>query len=353
MRNRIIAMASFVVLLSVGCSSGGDSTTTPDTEVSESPAEQTTPETDMSDNTDASDGDAEDNSSDTNPDDTNSEGDNTENVVAAPVNPLEGLGTVQRVGTDFGFLEGPVYSPGDGSVYFSDIPENTIFRLLADGSIETFRKNQQTNGLIFDAQNRLIIATHGGRALGRLEASGDVTVLADRFEGALLNSPNDIALHSNGDVYFTDPPYGINPTASETGCAGVYRLMADGSLSRVWCNGIETRPNGIALSPNQDRLYVAFTASGQILSWPMAADGSAGDVETFASTAGNADGMVIDANGNLFVTSSAGVEVFAPDGTLWGSISIPEQATNCTLGGPNGNTLYVTGKTSLYTVELQ
>jgi len=152
-------------------------------------------------------------------------------------------------------------------------------------------------------------------------------VLADRFNGSLFNSPNDLALHDNGDVYFTDPPFGINPETSEIGCSGVYRLTADGSLSQFWCNGIETLPNGIALSPDQDRLYVAFSSGG--------------------------DGMAVDAEGNVFVTSVAGVEVFAPDGALLGVIEVPEQPANCTFGGPSGTTLFITARSGLYSVELQ
>ncbi len=178
-------------------------------------------------------------------------------------------------------------------------------------------------------------------------------MLADRFNGSLFNSPNDLALHDNGDVYFTDPPFGINPETSEIGCSGVYRLTADGSLSQFWCNGIETLPNGIALSPDQDRLYVAFSSGGQILSWPVAEDGSVGEVETFATTAGFADGMAVDAEGNVFVTSVAGVEVFAPDGALLGVIEVPEQPANCTFGGPSGTTLFITARSGLYSVELQ
>ncbi len=317
MRTRIIAIAAVMAYFLIGCSSS-DSTTTTDVELDGSPTEQTAGETD-----------------------------------SIPANPLEGIGPVQLVGTGFSFLEGPVYQAGDNSLLFSDIPADTIFRLLADGSIEPFLENQPTNGLAFDPQNRLLIATQSGRSISRLEESGTVTVLADRFEGALFNAPNDLTVHTNGDVYFTDPPFGLDPSLSEVGCSGIYRLTPNGNLTQFGCNTIETRPNGIALSPNQDLLYVSFFTSGDILTWAIAADGSVGEMGTFATTAGIADGMVIDAEGNLFVTSAAGVEVFAPDGSRWGVIEIPEQATNCTFGGPDNNTLFVTGATGLYSVELQ
>lgn len=324
-----LSIVIFVVYFSSGCSS---STTASDERIDE----PSTGQTDVGSVT---------------PDD-NGESENNPLVSPSISNPLDGVGTVLRIGSDFGFLEGPVYRPSDNSLYFSDIPKETIFRRQADGTIEVFRENQPTNGLVFDEQNGLLVATHGGRSLTRIDEFGEVAVLADNYEGDLLNSPNDIALHSNGDVYFTDPPYGIDTSTSEVGCAGVYRLTVDGKLSRFWCNGIETRPNGIALSPNQDRLYVSFTLSGQILSWTLNSDGSVGEVGTFAETAGSADGMVVDGAGNLYVASVVGIEVFSSDGVRWGEISIPEQVTNCTLGGPNGKTLFITGKTALYSVEL-
>ena len=311
MRTRIIVIAIIMAFFSVGCSS--------------------------SDSTPTSEGESQDTADD---------------IDSIPTNPLEGIGPVQLVGSGFGFLEGPVYQSSDSTLLFSDIPADTIFSLLADGSIVPFLENQPTNGLAFDPQNRLLIATQSGRSLSRLEESGAITVLAERFEGALFNAPNDLAVHANGDVYFTDPPFGLDPALSEVGCSGIYHLTVDGSLFQFDCNTIATRPNGIALSPDQDLLYVSFFISGEILTWEIAADGSVGEMGTFATTAGTADGMAIDADGNVFVTSAAGVEVFAPDGTLWGVIDIPEQATNCTFGGPDNNTLFVTGATGLYSVEL-
>jgi len=346
-----LAFATLVVCITTGC--GSSSSSTPDAGLDETPDTQEMSEIDVSD------GETPEDSQTTEAETTDAETQDNADTVdpnpidPSPINPLEGVGPLQILGSGFGFLEGPVYSSDDDSLLFSDIPANTILRLDSDGSIAPFLENQPTNGLVFDTQNRLVIATQSGRSLSRLEESGTVTVLAERFEGALFNAPNDVASHTNGDLYFTDPPFGIAPEASEVGCAGVYRLANDGSLSQFWCNTIDTRPNGINLSPNQDLLYVSFFSSGEIFTWSVAPDGSVGEMAPFATTAGNADGMVVDDDGNLFVTSAAGVEVFAPDGTRWGTIDIPEQATNCTLGGPEGNTLFITGQSTLYSVELQ
>jgi len=318
MRKIILVIATLIVYFSTGCGGGGSTgTPIPDAGLDETPAEQTISEMEVSDIETPEDTQTTEAETQESPD----------NIDPTPTNPLEGIGAVQTLGSGFGFLEGPVYRSDDGSLYFSDIPADTIFQLSADGSTTPFLENQPTNGLLFDSQNRLVIATQNGRTLSRLEESGNVEVLVERFEGALLNSPNDVALHSNGDLYFTDPPFGIAPEASEVGCAGVYRFANDGSLSQFWCNGIDTRPNGIALSPNQDLLYVSFFSSGEIFTWSIAPDGSVGEMAAFATTAGSADGIVIDADGNLFVASSAGIEVFAPDGTLWGVIEVPERVS--------------------------
>ena len=343
MRKIILAIATLIVYFSAGCGGGSSGTSTPDAGLDETPTEQTISEMEVSEIETPEDTETTEAEFQEVPD----------NIDLTPANPLEGIGAVQTIGSGFSFLEGPAYRADDNSLFFSDIPADTILRLDADGSIAPFLENQPTNGLLFDSQNRLVIATQSGRTLSRQEESGSVTVLIERFEGALLNAPNDVALHTNGDLYFTDPPFGLAPEASEVGCAGVYRFANDGSLSQFWCNGIDTRPNGIALSPNQDLLYVSFFLTGEIFTWAIAPDGSVGEMAQFATTAGSADGMVVDADGNLFVTSSAGVEVFAPDGTLWGIIDVPEQPTNCTLGGPEGNTLFITGRTELYSVELQ
>ncbi len=336
MRKLLLSTAAIIVCFTIGCSSSSTPTTTADS--AGSGDEQTFSEAETSGDNQTIEGETQ-----TDPD----------VIDVAQTNPLENIGELELIASDFGFLEGPVYRSDEDALYFSDIAANTIFRRGADGIIAPFRENQPTNGLVFDSQNRLLIATQSGRTLSRLDESGSIMVLADRFNEALLNSPNDIALHTNGDVYFTDPPYGIDPELSDVGCAGVYRLQADGNLSRFWCNGIDTRPNGIAFSPDQETLYVAFTRSGQILRWSVAQDGSTGEMDTFVTTAGGADGMVIDGNGNLFITSRAGIEVFAADGTRWGEISVPEQTTNCTLGGAEGKTLFITGRTSLYSVQLQ
>ena len=168
MRTRIIVIVIVMTFFSIGCSSSDSTSDTPTLE-----------------------GESQDTAGD---------------IDSIPTNPLEGIGPVQLVGSGFGFLEGPVYQSSDNTLLFSDIPADTIFSLLADGSIVPFLENQPTNGLAFDPQNRLLIATQSGRSLSRLEESGTVTVLAERFEGALFNAPNDLAVHTNGDVYFPIPP---------------------------------------------------------------------------------------------------------------------------------------------------
>ena len=241
MRKIILSIATLIIYFSAGCGGSSSGTSTPDAGLDETPTEQPVSETETPEDTETTEAESQ-------------EVEVPDNVDLTPTNPLEGIGAVQTLGSGFSFLEGPAYRADDNSLFFSDIPADTILRLDADGSIAPFLENQPTNGLLFDSQNRLVIATQSGRTISRQEESGSVTVLVERFEGALLNAPNDVALHTNGDLYFTDPPFGLAPEASEVGCAGVYRFANDGSLSQFWCNGIDTRPNGIALSPNQDLL---------------------------------------------------------------------------------------------------
>ena len=270
--------------------------------------------------------------------------------ASPPRNPIESLDEVMLIEGEFAFLEGPQYRTSDGALYFSDIPADTIHRLLPNGEIEAFRMNQPTNGLLFDSMDRLHVATQTGRTLVRFEGDGTETVIASEFNGEKLNSPNDLVLRADGNLYFTDPPYGINVADSERDCSGIYRVDPAGNLTELWCENLDTRPNGIGLSPDGSTLYVAFTHNGEILSWDVAADGSVSNQQDFASTTGGADGLAIDVAGNLFVTSNSGVEVFAPTGTKWGTIPVAEQPANCAFGGTDNRTLYITARRGLYSV---
>lgn len=275
----------------------------------------------------------------------------------APVDPLAGRGAVERVRAGFMFTEGPQWRAREGDLVFSDIPADTIFRLAPPATFSTLRApSANSNGLAVDGGGRLLAAEHGSRSVTRARADGTRETLASHFaEGAArrrLNSPNDLVVRSDGTVYFTDPPYGINAAQQELSFNGVFRLTPAGELVAEWRGARTSRPNGVALSPDERALYVADTADGNVRAWDVAADGALSRERVLAATSGNPDGMAVDRAGNLFVSTRTGVEAFSPAGRRWGAVAFPEQPANCAFGDPDGRTLYVTARTGLYRLRL-
>lgn len=270
-----------------------------------------------------------------------------------PPDPLEGAGEPELVQGGFEFLEGPQWRGAEGDLLFSDIPANIIYRLVEPDTITPFRDpSDNANGLALDPDGRPLAAEHGSRQVTRTLGDGSREPVASTFEGDQLNSPNDIAVRSDGTIYFTDPPYGLSGRTRELSFNGVFRLAPGGTLTAEHEGAESSRPNGIALSPDETVLYVADTASGDVTAWDVAADGSLSGMGHFATTAGGPDGMAVDEWGNLYVTSADGVEVFAPDGSRWGAIGFPMGPANCAFGGDDLQTLYVTAQEGLYRVRL-
>ncbi|MDI3284828.1 SMP-30/gluconolactonase/LRE family protein, partial [Polyangium sp. 15x6] len=271
----------------------------------------------------------------------------------AEVDPLVGIGTVEEVQGNFMFTEGPQWNPATKTLLFTDIPANRIYEHTPGGAITVFREpSANTNGLAIDQNGLLVSCEHSGRRVSRELANGTLASIADAYDGKKLNSPNDVVVHSNGTVYFTDPPYGLaDPGLSELGFYGVFRVSPGGEISLV-ADDME-RPNGTALSPDEKTLYVADTNTRELRAWPVNADGSLGTGTKLVTTSPGPDGMAVDAKGNLFVTTSAGVEVYSPAGKLYGAIAVPQQPANCAFGGEDKKTLYITARTALYRVTLQ
>lgn len=263
---------------------------------------------------------------------------------------------LEKVARDFQFLEGPIWHP-DGFLLFSDIPANTIYKFASNGKVEIFRRpSGKANGNTLDKQNRLITAEHENRRVSRTEKDGKVIALADRYEGKKLNSPNDLVVKSDGSIYFTDPPYGINKEQEELGFYGVYRLAADGKLTLLVKDLV--LPNGIAFSPDEQKLYVNNSEAGYIAIFDVKPDGTVTNQQGFAelkdaSKSGVPDGLKVDVEGNVYSTGPGGVWIFSPDGKLLGKISVPETATNLAWGDRDYKTLYITGSKSLYRIRLK
>lgn len=257
------------------------------------------------------------------------------------------------------WTEGPVYVPSGRYLLFSDIPNDRMLRWdETDGSVSVFRSPAgYANGHTLDRRGRLVSCEQGRRRLTRTELDGSVTVLADRWDGKRLNSPNDAVVSSDGAVWFTDPPYGIlsdyegHRSDPEIDGCHVYRVdPASGAVERV-ADDFE-RPNGLAFSPDERRLYIADTARGHIRSFTVEGASLSGG-EVFAeSPGGSFDGLRLDIEGRVWA-AAADVHCFHSDGTLLGTLPIPQPAVaNLVFGGPKRNRLFVCATDSVYSILL-
>ena len=277
---------------------------------------------------------------------------------------------IEKLVEGFTFIEGPVWDRSQSRLLFSDVRGNEIYQWTeADGAStvidpvfegdRTGRRSISSNGLTLDAEGRLIICEHGNRRISRLEADGSRSVVVEAYEGGQLNSPNDAVYASDGSLYFTDPPYGLEGLEEspmrEVDFNGIYRLRPGGELELLVRD--QTRPNGIALSPDETTLYVANSdAANKVwMAYDLDASGASNgrvfyDVND-QMEAGAADGMKVDLAGNLFATGPGGVWSFSPGGTHLGTIKTGEVTANVGWGD-DGRTLYLTASTSLYRIRL-
>lgn len=273
-------------------------------------------------------------------------------VDLGPVDPLAGRGPVELVAQGFTFTEGPQWIEADGTLLFSDIDGNTIHRLTPPAAISTYRMpSNNSNGLAVDQEGRLLAAEHGARRVSVATLGQAEVTLVERYQGQRLNSPNDLVVRSDGTIYFTDPPYGLGNRQREVPFNGVYRIDRMGDLTAEWEGPLSSRPNGLALSPDEQVLYVADTV-GLVRAYDVLASGALANERIFVPNLGGPDGMAVDTAGNLYVTASAGVAVYGPDGHAFGVIPVPRQPANCAFGGADHRTLYITARQGLYRVAL-
>jgi len=264
-------------------------------------------------------------------------------------------GALEKIAEGHGFTEGPVWSP-EGYLLYSDIPADTIFQWTEGGGSSAFiTPSGNSNGLIFDAMGRLLAGEHGGRRISRRVIGMDAETVVDQFEGKKLNSPNDLVLRSDGTIYFTDPPYGIQPQQQELAFQGVFRVAPGGEIALI-ADDFD-RPNGIVLSPDESTLYVADTAKEHVRSFAVQAGGEvtggAVFVDLKSDLQGNPDGMAVDVFGDIYVTGGGGVRVVTPAGAVLGTIMVPEGVTNCTFGDPDGMALFLTAPPNVYRLRLK
>lgn len=292
----------------------------------------------------------------------------TFHVVTATANPIAGAAAPAVVANGFLWAEGPMWRAEVGLLYFSDLGADVSYTMTLSGvvEVETPAGGRFANGLALLPDGGRIQCEHRTQRVTRLGrgeslATGDPivkseTILATEWAGQTLNSPNDAAIASDGTIYFTDPTYGSLPglgdvTSQPLGFRGVYRIDPGGDL-HLAASFTNRQPNGIVLSPDGSTLYVADTEGGEVLQFVVNGDGTTQAPTVFATSPG-ADGMAIDVAGNVYVAGGNSVRVFAPNGTLWGSINGVTNATNCTFGGPDNKTLYITTRSSVYQVDLQ
>jgi gluconolactonase len=299
---------------------------------------------------------------------------------------------IQRLWTGGLWMEGPAWSSQGRYLVWSDIPNNRQLRYLDDdGRVTVFRSpSGNSNGNTFDFEGRQLSCEHGERRVVRYEHDGSVTIIADSYNGRRLNSPNDVAVHRDGSIWFTDPPFGgslyegvvdaaggpgnkqglINPRAGQRAGAGdlkrelpfnVYRVDASGRVALVIDqDALGSAPNGITFSPDYKKLYIV--ARGGVLSGDITANNTLANVAPFGNFTVDGircgpDGIRTDVSGNLWCSSNAGnnvgysgVTVHAPDGRLIGRIRLPEVCANVTFGGPKRNRLFMAAGQSLYAV---
>lgn len=263
------------------------------------------------------------------------------------------------------WAEGPAYFPAHRSVVWSDIPNDRMLRWdeLTDTTAVYREPAGFTNGNTVDRQGRLISCQQGARRVIRTEHDGSTTVLADRYDGKRFNSPNDVVVKSDDSIWFTDPRYGIDSdfegykAESEIGADNVYRLDPQTGGCKIVADDFR-RPNGLAFSPDESKLYVVDSGGirfpdnpHHIRVFDVSGDGTLSGGEVFAEcTCGKFDGFRLDEDGRIWTSAEDGVHCYEPDGTLIGKILVPEEVSNLTFGGQRHNRLFITATTSLYTI---
>ena len=281
---------------------------------------------------------------------------------------------IEKLAEGFDWSEGPVWIKNGDYLLFSDVPQNIVYMWREGEGVTQFLKpsgytgsrprggEPGSNGLAVDSRGRLVLCQHGDRRVARLEPKGRGTIIAQYFKFRRFNSPNDLVFHSNGDLYFTDPPYGLekrnNDPAKELAINGVYRVRPNGEVTLLIDN--LTYPNGIALSPDEKILYVAISDPRRpvIMAYDVQRDGTVQNGRVFFNAAklaspdrkGLPDGLKVDQRGNLFATGPGGVLIIAPDAEHLGTLNTGEATANCGWGH-DGSVLYITADMYLCRVK--
>lgn len=277
--------------------------------------------------------------------------------AAEPIPGIGPVGEITRLHTECQFTEGPA-SDAEGNIYFTDIPANRIYKVDGANRLSVaIEPSQHANGLMVDGAGRLIACEMDGALVARDLASGTRRILTDTHGGKRYNAPNDLVIDRQGGVYFTDPRFRA-PQPWPQGKEAFYYRSADSKVTQLGSD--LPAPNGIILSPDEKSLYVVPSMQKEMMVYPVQTPGRIGQGRVLCalkqppgSDRGGGDGLTIDTQGNLYITSALGIQVFSPQGSLLGIVEFPEQPANVTFGGPGHKTLYVTARTSLYSVPME
>ena len=269
---------------------------------------------------------------------------------------------VEKLAGGMKFTEGPVWLPSEKKLVFSDIPNSKLMQWSEADGLSVYRDSEQANGNILDLQGRIISCQHKARNVIRIEADGSTTLLADRFDGKRFNSPNDVAIRSDGTLWFTDPPWGLTGSREIPG-NWVYKLEPKTGRVEVVHKHL-AMPNGIVFSPDESRIYIADTGGhkrhpdpnfhklpASIQCYEIDNEGNLG--KKLFQLASGSDGMAVDAQGNLYATHGGKVHIYDADGNERQQIDVPEGPANVCFGGDDHKTLFITARTSLYSVRMR
>lgn len=263
-------------------------------------------------------------------------------------------GEPETVTSGFQFTEGPYWHP-DGYLIFSDIPANAVYKWSAGNSESEMYidSSGNSNGIAATPEGTLILAQHAGK-VSKVSENMELVPIAEEYEGSRLNSPNDVVVRSDGLIYFTDPTFGVSDEDRELDIAGVYRINADHSLTLIYEE--LSLPNGIVFSPDESKLYIADSETGRIVRFDVLESGDVENPTDFAnigalSSMGGADGMTVDAEGNLYTTGPNGLIVFDENGKQIEQIQFEEQVTNLAWGGEDGKDLFITSRSNVLKIR--